>query len=85
MAKARAQRPTATATATETAHGATFTGVKVFSATMVAQRERLGETVSEWLAAHSHLTVVDIVVAQSSDSQFHCISISVFYDEPRNG
>ena len=61
---------------------ARFNGVKVFSATMFAQREQLGETVSRWLADHSGYEVVDIVVTQSSDASFHCIAISVFYFDP---
>lgn len=59
----------------------TFNGVKVFSATMFAARDQLGETVTAWLAAHPHLTVTDFVVTQSSDSQFHCVAITVFYWE----
>lgn len=58
-----------------------FNGVKVFSATMVADRDQLGEKVSAWMANHSHLTVTDIVVTQSSDEAFHCIAITVFYWE----
>lgn len=60
----------------------TFNGVKVFSATMVADRNVLGEKVTEWLAAHPKFEITDIVVAQSSDSAFHCISITVFYVDP---
>jgi hypothetical protein len=56
-----------------------FTGIKVFSATMFAQRDKLGELVTAWIAAHPEITLVDIVVAQSSDAQFHCVSIIVFY------
>jgi len=58
-----------------------FNGVKVFSATMVTDRERLGEKVTAWLRAHPHHHVVDIVVTQSSDERFHCIAITVFYFE----
>ena len=58
-----------------------FNGVKVFSATMVAQRESLGGVVTAWIAEHSHFEIIDIVVTQSSDSSFHCIAISVFYSE----
>ena len=59
----------------------TFNGVKVFSATMFAARDQLGETVTAWLAAHPQLVVTDFVVTQSSDSQFHCVAITVFYWE----
>ena len=58
-----------------------FNGVKVFSATMVADRDQLGEKVSAWMAAHPQLKVTDIVVTQSSDEAFHCIAITVFYWE----
>jgi hypothetical protein len=59
-----------------------FTGVKVFSATVRQQREQLGEAVTAWIAAHSELTIVDITVAQSSDAEFHCVTIVVFYRDP---
>ncbi|HLL21850.1 MAG TPA: hypothetical protein VK427_06955 [Kofleriaceae bacterium] len=58
-----------------------FNGVKVFSATMVADRDQLGEKVSSWMSTNSHLKVTDIVVTQSSDEAFHCIAITVFYWE----
>lgn len=58
-----------------------FNGVKVFSATMVADREQLGEKVSAWMHNHPQLKVTDIVVTQSSDEAFHCIAITVFYFE----
>ena len=59
----------------------TFNGVKLFSATMVQQRDQLGEVVTAWLAARPHLKVMDIVLTQSSDEAFHCIAITVFYWE----
>ena len=58
-----------------------FNGVKVFSATMVADRDQLGEKVSDWMQRNSQLKVTDIVVTQSSDEAFHCIAITVFYWE----
>jgi len=59
----------------------TFNGVKIFSATMFAPREQLGETVTAWMAANPQLIVTEFVVTQSSDSQFHCVAITVFYWE----
>ena len=59
----------------------TFNCVKVFSATMVADRDQLGEKVSAWMANHQSFKVTDIVVTQSSDEAFHCIAITVFYRE----
>ncbi len=58
-----------------------FNGVKVFSATMVADRDQLGEKVTAWIAAHQECKVTDIVITQSSDEAFHCIAITVFYWE----
>ena len=59
-----------------------FNGVKVFSATMVADRERLGEKVTEWISANPGIEVRDMVVTQSSDEAFHCLAITVFFWEP---
>ena len=57
----------------------TFTGVKVFSATKAKEREELGETVTRWLRANPDLEIVDRVVTQSSDNEFHCLTIVFFY------
>jgi hypothetical protein len=58
-----------------------FNGVKVFSATMVAEREQLGEKVTSWMHAHPEAKVTDITITQSSDEAFHCIAITVFFWE----
>lgn len=56
-----------------------FTGVKVFSATKAKEREELGENVTRWLKSNSDLEVVDRVVTQSSDNEFHCYTLVLFY------
>ena len=56
-----------------------FTGVKVFSATKAKEREEIGENVSRWLKSNQDLEIVDKVVAQSSDNEFHCYSLVLFY------
>jgi hypothetical protein len=56
-----------------------FSGVKVFSATKAKEREELGENVTRWLKSNSDLEIVDKVVAQSSDNEFHCYSLILFY------
>ncbi|MHB1844978.1 MAG: hypothetical protein ACYCWW_09115 [Deltaproteobacteria bacterium] len=56
-----------------------FTGVKVFSATKAREREELGEHVTRWIKSNADLEIVDQVVRQSSDNEFHCISILIFY------
>lgn len=58
-------------------------GVKVFTATMHADRDVLGEKMTEWMAAHPRCTVIEIVQTQSSDQQFHCVALSVLSRRPR--
>ncbi len=58
-----------------------FNGVKVFSATLARDREDLGEKVTHWLRAHEGVEVIERRVTQSSDREFHCLSIILFYYE----
>jgi hypothetical protein len=58
-----------------------FTGVKIFSATKAKEREELGEVITRWLKANAHFEIVDKIVTQSSDNEFHCLTISLFYRE----
>jgi hypothetical protein len=61
--------------------GVHFTGVRVFSATKAKEREELGEHVTRWLRANTGVDIVDRVVTQSSDDEFHCLTIVIFYRE----
>ena len=56
-----------------------FTGVKLFSATKAKERDELGDQVTRWLRANGDLEVVDRTVIQSSDNEFHCLTIVIFY------
>lgn len=56
-----------------------FSGVKVFSATKARERERLGETISDWLRKQDGIEVVDYKITQSSDKEFHCLTITLFF------
>ncbi len=58
-----------------------FTGVKVFSTTLARDREAMGETITKWLRENARMQIVDKVVTQSSDKEFHCLSITLFYRE----
>lgn len=58
-----------------------FNGVKLFTATLSADRERLGTRVTDWIAGNPQSTVTEIVVTQSSDSAYHCIALTVFFHE----
>jgi hypothetical protein len=59
-----------------------FNGVKIFSATMAQERDRLGERITEWIREHPGFEIVDTIVTQSSDEAFHCLVITIFYNEP---
>lgn len=59
-----------------------FDGVKVFSATKAKEREALGDRLTEWMGANPDKNIVDTIVTQSSDNEFHCLTITVFYQEP---
>jgi len=55
-----------------------FDEVKVFSATKARDREELGDKATEWLRRSSDKRVVDVVVKQSSDHEFHCLTLVFF-------
>jgi hypothetical protein len=56
-----------------------FTGVKVFSATKAREREEISDRINEWIQSNRNIEVVDKVVTQSSDNEFHCLTITLFY------
>ena len=56
-------------------------GVKVFSTTKFREREMLGETITDWLNRHPEIEILDTTVRQSSDQEFHCLSIILFYHD----
>ena len=56
-----------------------FNGVKVFSATKAREREELGENVTRWIKNNPGAQITDKIVTQSSDREFHCLTITLFY------
>jgi hypothetical protein len=56
-----------------------FTAVKVFSTTLARDREAMGETITKWIKDNPGAEIVDRVVRQSSDKEFHCLTITLFY------
>jgi folate-dependent tRNA-U54 methylase TrmFO/GidA len=56
-----------------------FTGVRVFSTTLARDRENMGENITKWLKENPNVEVLDKVVTQSSDKEFHCLTITLFY------
>ena len=58
-----------------------FEAVKVFSATKHRDRDELGEKITQWLSdRQDSIEIVDTVIRQSSDSEYHCLSITIFYN-----
>jgi hypothetical protein len=60
---------------------ASFTGVKVFSTTLARDRDALSDRITAWLREHPDLEIVDKTVTQSSDREFHCLTITFFFRE----
>jgi len=56
-----------------------FTGVKIFSTTLARDREVMGETITRWIKDNPQADLVDKVVTQSSDKEFHCLTVTLFY------
>jgi len=62
-----------------------FTGMKVFSTTLARDREAMGDNITRWVQENQQLEIVDKTVTQSSDKEFHCLTITLFYRErPRS-
>jgi hypothetical protein len=57
--------------------------VKVFSATKAHDRADLGDKIAQWMR-ELNLSPADVhmAVRQSSDADFHCLTIAVFYQGP---
>jgi hypothetical protein len=58
-----------------------FTGMKVFSTTLARDREHMGDNITRWVQENQQLEIVDKTVTQSSDKEFHCLTITLFYRE----
>jgi hypothetical protein len=56
-----------------------FSAIKVFSTTLARDREAMGENITRWLGDNPDIDIVDRVVTQSSDKEFHCLTITIFY------
>ena len=57
-----------------------FNSVKVFSATKAKERESLGEAITEWLKQNPDVEIVEKTVTQSSDNEYHCLTVVIFYN-----
>jgi hypothetical protein len=54
-------------------------GIKVFTATKAREREGLGEVVTRWIRNNPENKIFRKEVTQSSDREFHCLTITIFY------
>ncbi len=52
--------------------------IQVFTASRQRERELVGNRATEWLRDNPGVEVVDWVVTQSSDREYHCLSITLF-------
>ena len=57
-----------------------YQAVKVFTATKAREREELGNHITRWLSENPEVVIKNTTVTQSSDNEFHCLTIIVFYD-----
>ena len=53
--------------------------MKVFSVTKASDRDLLGEDINRWMRENKDLEVTHQEVLQSSDWEFHCITIVLFF------
>ncbi len=60
-------------------------GIKVFSATKARDREALGDVITDWIRSHPEYQFDDKLVRQSSDAQFHCLTIVLVFRYPAPG
>ncbi len=54
-------------------------GIKVFSSSRPNRADLVGDRLTEWLSAQPSWAKYKFVVTQSSDSRFHCFSITVIW------
>jgi hypothetical protein len=53
--------------------------MEIFSTTMHKERQLLGEWITSWLKANPQVKPVNKIVTQSSDRQYHCLTITILY------
>jgi len=60
-----------------------FNSVRTFSATKARERSELGDRITEWLRSNPDCEIADKVVTQSSDNEFHCVTVTLFYQDDK--
>lgn len=64
-------------------HARDIVGLKVFSATTARARDLLSDRITGWICNHPQYKVFNKIVTQSSDAQFHCLTITLLYRHAR--
>lgn len=62
-------------------HIGKYDEVKVFSATKARDRDGLGSKITDWIRDERPV-IQHTEVKQSSDHEFHCLTVVVFYNRP---
>lgn len=57
-----------------------YSAVRTFSETKARDRQELGERITKWIRDEKPI-IIDTKVCQSSDHEFHCLSVVIFYKE----
>lgn len=60
-----------------------FDGLKMFSASKHADREKMGAEVTTWRQQNPNVAITEVRMLQSSDNEFHCVTIAIFYKNKR--
>ena len=56
-----------------------FDGMVIFSASKHTDREKMGADVTAWRRNSASATITDVRTMQSSDNEFHCVTVVIFY------
>ena len=58
-----------------------YDGAKVFSATKYADRRMFDSIITNWLRENEDKKIVGKTVRQSSDSEYHCLTVILFWKD----
>lgn len=56
-----------------------FDGMEIFSGSKHTERKEMGASVTAWRRNNPDVSIVEVRTLQSSDSEFHCVTIIIFY------
>jgi len=56
-----------------------FDGMAMFSVSKHVDREKMGDDVTAWRKRNPTFVITDVRLTQSSDNEYHCVTIAIFY------